>query len=174
VVIKTLQQTVLKAIQTDDARLDESDVGDRLLRFGEEKGWEEQHLKKVLEHFVEEGARFKKTLKTAEYKSWLTEASGAPTNIALALQDVPLANFIPCVPKPIAKHKRFLIVFTRNRHFARLHRVVNSNCPWVRNQVKDCIELDSVEPNLYDARCRICWPEVAAQEGESDSSLSEE
>ena len=175
-VIKSLQQTVIQAFQEDDRRLEESDIVDRLLRFGKGKGWEEAHLNAVVERFRNEGLRFQRLLQSREYKEWRDEASGAIPCINVTSQDVPLSTLIPVSTQLPSKQKRFLIVFTRNKHFARLHRIINSNCPWVRNQVKDCIELDTVEPNLYNARCRICWPEVAAQgdEDESDSSLSEE
>ena len=43
----------------------------------------------------------------------------------------------------------------------------------MRTQIKDCMELDSVDPSDYNARCKICWP-VGEEEGdESISSHSE-
>ena len=67
-----------------------------------------------------------------------------------------------------ARDCKFLIIFSQGRRFARLHKV-DSSCPWVCTQVKDCEEVDEALPHLYNARCKICFPVI-----ESDSSNSEE
>ena len=72
-----------------------------------------------------------------------------------------------------ARLGKFLIIYTRNKTFARLHRIADSNCPWVCVQVQDCLELDAVHNTMYNSRCKLCWPE-RPEEDTSESSGSDD
>jgi hypothetical protein len=85
------------------------------------------------------------------------------------------SNSAPAHREPVPPSERagkFLIVYTRNKAFARLHRISNSNCPWIRVQVRDCLTTDRVNENMYDSRCKICWPRTDGDLDESESGLS--
>ena len=57
----------------------------------------------------------------------------------------------------LKREKKFVIVYSRGRKFARLHRT-DSTCFWGKHTVCDAVEIDSPVPEQYDARCKICWP----------------
>jgi hypothetical protein len=72
----------------------------------------------------------------------------------------------------VPRKAKFLIIYSRSKAFARLHRT-DTNCPWTKLDVKDCSELEHVSPNMYDARCKLCWPRQTTEE-DSASSQSDD
>jgi len=74
--------------------------------------------------------------------------------------------------KKVLRPEKFLITYNRGRKLARLHRTTD-RCPWARLELKDFTVHDSVVPEMYDRRCRLCWPKKADGPGttsESDTS----
>jgi hypothetical protein len=74
----------------------------------------------------------------------------------------------------VARSKKFVIVYSRNRKFARL-RSTSSNCPWSRADVFDSNEVDVALPEQYNARCKVCRPtRLGTVDDESDCRKSDE
>ena len=104
--------------------------------------------------------RLKAELQQAELqeKALLVSATGAEP-VAVAAKVKPL--------------RRYLIVYSRNRKFARLHEV--GKCPASESDVIDSMALDEAElvASMYDSRCKHCWPDGQASDSEQDCSESD-
>ena len=94
------------------------------------------------------------------------EEEASPVNVSQLMP--------PADPRlKLSRTKQFVIVYSRGRKFARLHRT-DSNCPWSRHEVFDSIEIDAPLPEMYNARCKLCWPaQAGSAEEESDIYESE-
>ena len=72
----------------------------------------------------------------------------------------------------VERHKasdKFLIIYGRKRKFSRLHLM--GKCYWSRAEVRDCYATSTALPEMYNSRCKLCWPElveVAEEEGPPD------
>ena len=167
VVVKTLQQQIIQAVHKADARLDEADVLDRLKRYCSDKEFSETLSEQVCSHFKDTCADFDRQLAKPEFKTWV------PHQIQLGSGEVVAA--IPVQRNVTTKQsadrkKRFLLVYSNNKKFARLHKLIDTRCPWVTVQLNDCVELDTAQPSMYNSRCKICWP----RQSNEDESLSSE
>ena len=153
-----------------DARLDDTDLIDRLMRYCDERDFSEAEREECLGQFREILKGFEVLLKSPAVKEWAMSlsdliagaSSGSRTEVAKIVKK----------QAPAKQTKSYLIVYSSNRSFARLHRITGSNCPWVRTQIRDCMEVDKVDSTMYNARCKICWPNTSVTEDESVSSLS--
>ena len=169
VVVKSLQQQIITAVHKADVRLEESDVYDRLVRYCKDKEVEDIVAEQICSHFKETGAAFDKQLEKPEFKAWVPHQ----------LETVTVEATGEVAPRKVVskkqwadRNKRFLIVYSHNKKFARLHKLVDTRCPWVTIQLNDCVELDSVQSSMYNSRCKICWPRQTNEE-DSLSSASE-
>ena len=60
----------------------------------------------------------------------------------------------------VARSSKFLIVFTRNRKQAKLHKALGG-CHWSQVELLDCKLCEMMpEPASYNSRCVFCWPEL--------------
>ena len=174
--VKKLQLDVVKAIRAGDERLPEDDIWERLPRFIEENpelcqgmdakkeiaGWQRMH-----KHFIQELQR--KGPHVPELMVSEPEVEVLSSDAAVVIADSSEA-----AKSLLMRSKKFVIVYSRGRKFARIHNT-ESNCHWSRQLVCDAIEVDVADPSMYDARCRICWPtEEALDEVDSDVYESDE
>ena len=172
-VVRRLQSTAIDAIRCGDSRLGDGDVFERLTEFGERL-----EVESLEEHFSwlrESLRKFQLSLK--QYHET------APDDDAIAICDQP-ASDLPLTSFPIAltvdalkkkrvytrvssaRSKKFLLIFSQGRRFSRLH-LSTSACPWVHTIVRDCEELEEVNPGLYNARCKICFPTAGSDSSDS-------
>lgn len=70
------------------------------------------------------------------------------------------------------KEGKFMIVYSRDRRHARLHKV-KGGCYWSTLSLLDYIVVEHLTPSLYDSRCKHCWPTVGVEESDSGSSTDE-
>jgi len=172
-VVRSLQEKAVRAIRSADPRLDDYDILDRLSRFCSEHDFNSEVTEQVVNHLRSILDSFVTILRSPECKAWASTASDLETAFnQTASAPAPIVCF-KRKPTQDQRQGRFLIVFSNNRNFARLHRIEGSNCPWVKTQIKDCMETDSINPSMYNARCKLCWPETSPDEEQSVSSHSE-
>jgi hypothetical protein len=173
-VVKRLQQEAIKAVKGLDQRLGEGDIVERLTLFGEQL--EIPDLKGHIQKFVENMEAFKVCLKeAADYAFEDVEVGETielpkPDELKAIDDAVKLSAKRHLARIPQVRSGKFLIIYSQGRRFARLHKS-DSTCPWAYTIVRDCEELDSPKPNQYNARCKICFPNLEAS---SDTSNSEE
>ena len=100
-------------------------------------------------------------------------------------EPVPLASFpaFPIVPitsgldeeikrgrTRVVRHSKYLVSQSRNKKVSRLH-LASGGCYWANSEIRDCTLYEDIEPSLYNARCKFCFPEpIASTKGASDSS----
>ena len=80
----------------------------------------------------------------------------------------------------VTRTSRYIIVHSENGRIARIHST-NRGCHWAGVEVKQCKATDEITSDMYNRRCKFCWPshirEPQIQEGsetrESDSSSEE-
>jgi hypothetical protein len=178
--VKKLQQEVVAALRAGDERLEEDDIWEKLPRYVNEHpeqcvGFDAAQWvarwKKLSEMFVAElkkkGPYVPGTVQEEpEVEEVFPDDGFGPASLAA---EAATAN-----ADGVARAKKFVIVYSRNRKFARL-RSTSSNCPWSRADVFDSSEVDVALPEQYNARCKICWPtRLATLEEESDCWESDE
>jgi hypothetical protein len=72
------------------------------------------------------------------------------------------------------QHKyKFLIVYTRKRKSAKLHKA-KDGCQWTKIELNDFTLHELVTPEQYSSRCKICWPGKATEDEDSDTSSPSE
>ena len=102
------------------------------------------------------------------------QAAGADIPFKATTVETPLVQKLPLLEEaPVSKDShselggKFLLIFSRARKFARLHRF--GACHWSHTEVHDSVRLDLVTPGLYNSRCRFCWPVAKVSESSEDS-----
>ena len=70
------------------------------------------------------------------------------------------------------KEGKYVIVYSRKRSHARLHKVKNG-CFWSKLSLQDFVVMDQVTPSMYNSRCKHCWPTLGVEESDSGSSTDE-
>jgi hypothetical protein len=158
VVVQGIQKKVVRAVLTGDRRLREHDVLDRMDQWGESRG--------VL---GERMVALKGTLQLAMERYWEEVAkAGGPGEEDLVSTAVPSIPSQHLVEPPSAKRGKYLIVYSRNRKHAKLHKV--GGCAWTSVTLADSQEIIKLSATMYNSRCKLCWPEMAAAK---DGGLSE-
>jgi hypothetical protein len=177
-VVSALQQQVCEAVRLGDRRLNDWDVIERLDRFFSDRNVSEPVAKEARLHLESQIARYLSERLKPEQICWAKDmlfesATLVPQLIPTPLQQPPTTAAISAPREALGNQRKakFLIIYGKNRSFARLHRT-DSNCQWTKLVIKDCQELDVVSPECYNARCKTCWPRHS-DENESESSLSE-
>jgi hypothetical protein len=180
--VKKMQLEVVKAIRSGDERLQEDDIYERLPRYVAEHpeqcvGFDAPRWaarwKKLTDLFINElktKGPYVPTSSLEDEELELIEQDqdsfGPGSSQILAPEDDK--------PKEVQRVKKYVIVYSRNRRFARLHST-STNCPWSKAEVFDSSEVDTALPDQYDARCKICWPtRVGDPAEESDCWESDE
>ena len=172
-VVRTLQEKAVRAIRSADPRLDDSDILDRLGRFCSEQEFEAEISDEVTRHLRRTLNDFVSILRSPECKAWATASADLESVLnPPAAEQVPHLS-IKRKPAQDQRQGKFLIVFSNNRNFARLHKIEGTSCPWVKTQIKDCLETDCVNPAMYNARCKLCWPNIGPDDENSLSSHTE-
>jgi hypothetical protein len=173
VTVKGLQQQVIAAFRKADSRLEESDICDRLRRFGEDREWEACRFELAKTRLETEARLFAEMLRSVQGRAWEEEMSLTLQSLFTepVSANAPLLVTSRIVAAP--RHKKFLLVFSKNKSFVRLHRTRDTACPWVRTQIKDCMELEEVDACMYNSRCKICWPVKGHEECEQESVSSD-
>ena len=158
-----LQKQATDHIKQADDRLDESDVLDRLGRFGRDRlGLEQDQVEGLVKQLRGRMESFWKQLKASSSDHIPSPAVSLLTLPHTSAQICTTLPTVEQVVRPLGAAKaRFVLVFGRNRKFVRLHKA-SGNCPWPFITLADSMEVDKVEPHMYSARCKICWPELAA------------
>lgn len=148
-VVMEIQQRVWRAVLSGDPRLGEHEILDRLDRWGEDRHFTAECTANIKQHLRSKMEDFAVQIRKA----------GGPPELSL-----PVVLPLPSAPKPlIGKGKvsgkgRFLIVYTRNRKQAKLHKA--GGCAWTTVVLADCQEVDKPVRSMYDSRCKLCWPEL--------------
>jgi hypothetical protein len=163
IVVQNIQVNIWKAVLSADARLLEHDVVDRIGPWGEARDWAEDKTAGCKAALLDVCKRFWSEIK---------KAGGPPEDIQIAQ---PAALPIVPVPTPklrkkdVSKSKPLLIVYSRGRKSAKLHKT--GGCQWTLIKLADTQEILSPLPSMYDSRCKLCWPELLKKgDGEVDSS----
>ena len=146
-VVQDIQQKVWSAVLSGDPRLAEFEILDRLTRWAEvpeaQLGELKLSLNSSMRHFLEE-----------------VKKSGGPPPLQAVEPFV-----LPVLPNPSLKPTgrsagMFLIVYTRGRKHAKLHRV--GGCQWTTVTLADCQEVAKPTRSMYNSRCKLCWPSLFA------------
>ena len=77
------------------------------------------------------------------------------------------------VRKVVERNEKYLISYSKGRVHAKLH-LAKGGCVWANSELLDFAVFTEVTPNLYDSRCKFCWPSKApvteAESTESETS----
>ena len=157
-IVQAIQVKVRNAVLAGDKRLAEHEILDRLGTWGASRNWEEGKIAGCKTNL---GKRFEK------FWSEIAKTGGPPDDIdPISTASLPA----PSLPRTSHKSKptvpRFLIVYGRNRKTAKLHKI--GGCPWTSIQLADSQEVSQAAPELYDSRCKQCWPRLLGQVEERD------
>ena len=157
IVVQGIQNKVRDAVLRCDRRLLEHEILDRVASWGAGRGWDEAKVVSEKAFLQANFDRFWKEVKKA----------GGPIEETTVAQPVVLPKLpVPkTLPVPSLAAPRFLIVYGRKRKTAKLHKV--GGCPWTSIQLADSQEVFIPSPELYDSRCKQCWPKLLDQTSEA-------
>jgi hypothetical protein len=168
--VRELQLAVVRAIRSKDERLTEEDILEKLKRHMAEN--EDipgrAHYDEVCIKWREICTAFQKKLVQhgPDWQDKLDEQFVSRDGLSEP----------PAVPteqgKPLIGNADYVIVYSKGRRFARLHSV-HSNCPWNKLDLTDNIAVHVPLPEMYNARCKICWPNTCQEQVEMDSDQFE-
>ena len=165
-VVHKIQKSVWHAVLSADKRLAENDILDRMDQWGRDRNIPEGKVE-LLRDCLSSGMK----------AFWdQVRKAGGPPDEEIILQTIAIAPVVPSkVVRPSARKGKFLVVYTRNRKSARLHRV--GGCAWTSVTLADCQEVVRLSDCMYDTRCKLCWPELVKKGADAivseDSSGSE-
>jgi hypothetical protein len=180
-VVAALQVRVAKAIQKGHTEMcQEHDVVDRASRhLRERKGLGDVENAKIcdawsltLESFV--GYLHSKFM-------WNEAAESQPISLLIQADAAKVQSIAGKatgkIRNRVAREGRFLITYSKNGRVSRLHST-EKKCYWAGVEVKDCRVVDEISEDMYNRRCKFCWPELlpkldapVPEEGETDSSV---
>ena len=165
-----LQLLVLRAVLEGDRRLDESEVLDRIMQLPEYGQATQQQAEGMRAWMNEAAIAFEQQIaasSTAGGAGDLPKGEAADPPGQVDLSKVSGGR----TGKRKDKKLKFLIVYTRNRKSAKLHKV--GGCEWARATLNDTQEFATVTDQMYDTRCKLCWTQkVDAGEPEAEDSSS--
>jgi len=158
IVVQNIQTKVRDAVQRCDRRLLEHEILDRVVSWGAGRGWDESRISAEKASMQAQFERFWKEMKKA----------GGPTDEATVSQPslLPKPPVVKALPTPASIIPKFLIVYGRKRKTAKLHRI--GGCPWTSVQLADSQEIVIPSPELYDSRCKQCWPKLLERSMENE------
>jgi hypothetical protein len=167
-----MQLEIIKAVKSGRMQSDlkEVDIGDQYVRhLTEVKGWDRKAAEELIERMLCRWEVFYKELadweKNRVQQCSIVESSG---DIPTSLESAPTESSCRPIKKPISEY-RFMIVYTRNRKIACLHKV-SGGCSWTRIELNDFTVHDIVIPEQYNKRCGLCWSRDKDVEDSSDTS----
>ena len=162
VIVQGIQKKVVRAVLSGDLRLREHDVLDRMDQWGENLGLQGERIEAL-----------KVKLREAMEGYWKEVAkAGGPGDDDAVVESAPSCIPLPKAELPAAKRGKYLIVYSRNRKHAKLHKV--GGCAWTSVTLADSQEIINLSSTMYNSRCKLCWPEMAAgRTGELSDCSSE-
>lgn len=179
--VVSLQQKVCEAVRLGDSRLNDWDVIERLDRFFSDRSVSEPVAIEARTHLELQVSNFLRERLKPDHVAWVKDTlfevtldsapALNPTHSA-PVEQMQAASLGPRQMLGVQRKAKFLVVYSKSKAFARLHRT-DSNCQWTKLVVKDCKEFEAVSPEVYNARCKTCWPRQN-DEAESASSPSED
>ena len=163
-VVTKIQQQIAQAVRDCDPRLREADILDRL------RSWAE------LRNFTyEQQERLHSSLSDLARDFWQQMGKSTPPveseMIKLSDQVLKQVSRTLHVKGSGRQSATFLIVYSRNRKRAKLHRV--GGCQWTVVSLADAQEVVKPVPTMYDSRCKLCWPKMLAGRGPEEGSSDE-
>ena len=162
-----VQCSVLEAVLAGDDRLAEHEVLDRISQAADIGTFNEDQARRFRDFLEYRVEGFAKELAKAR-KVEADPISEACSSIDL-LRDLEVPVEVPCKPERAGMKKlKFLIVYSRNRRSAKLHRI--GGCEWSRLTLNDSQEFESVNSKMYNVRCKLCWPPGKVETGNASSS----
>ena len=171
ITVRELQLAVIRAVRSKDPRLCEDDVWEKLRRYVDPVSQNETpfpmeshcaYWKKVCDEFAEQLISFGPA-STCPLITPIVSTEGIDTSINEPPPNKSISN---------ESAADYLIVYSRGRKFSRLHST-KSTCPWNKTELNDYIYVTVPLPELYDARCKICWPNQSQELLELDSDQYE-
>ena len=173
-----LQMLVLRGVLSQDRRLSEDDIGDRILQSAEYGLATAAKAEEMNRSFRSMVANFDVQLKRA---GGMTD----PDEELSAIQPVLQPPVQQTTGQPVVQRKQvpvggcsdgFLIVYTRKRKSAKLHKL--GGCEWTQVTLNDSLVVKSVNPEMYSSRCKLCFPKALVScddvgQAMSDSELSD-
>ena len=170
--VAKMQLDIVKAVKSGRMQSDlrEDDIGDQYVRhLTESKGWERKAAEEVVNRMFLRWDAFYRELAV-----WEGGRARATEIVECIVDAVPLTDPVPVLPSPVPNKKpvseyRFMIVYTRKRKVACLHKATGG-CAWTRIELNDFTLHDIVVPEQYNKRCRLCWSKDEMVEDSSDTS----
>lgn len=150
VIVQGIQRQVLRAVLSADKRLAENDIIDRIDRWGEDRGYPSGKIELLKQCLVQCMNDFWKQIE---------KAGGPPEDDAILPVPSQIQIVASTAPAPVSNKGKYLVVYSRNRKTAKLHRV--GGCAWTSVTLADCQEVVRLSDCLYNTRCKLCWPELA-------------
>ena len=175
--VTKMQTDIIKAVRSGRMVTDlrEDDIGDQFVRYlTESRSWDRKAAEEVVSRMFLRWESFYKELAV-----WDKERNAGVTAVSDpgASQAPTEPDTIPVLPAVISKKPaseyRFMIVYTKNRRVACLHKV-SDGCAWTRIELNDYTVHDIVVPEQYNKRCRFCWGKNSMEEDSSDTSSPSE
>ena len=160
-----IQMQIMKAVLSQDEKLGEDEILDRITQltdFGtatpEKAGEMRSHLEVAIADFKVQLGKAGAEVESEDMRQPTVDRSAEmPKPVAEKLRD----------SKELGRRRpRFLVVYSRNRKGAKLHRI--GACSWTLVTLNDSQEFDTVNSKMYDSRCRLCWPPHALSTDASD------
>ena len=163
-VVTRIQQQVMQAVQNGDPRLYEADIIDRL------KSWTE-----LREYTEGQAERLRESLTGLTVQFWdeMMKAKKPVEGDSILVTEQILHRVSQTLQvKSTGKQRTtYLIVYTRNRKKAKLHKM--GGCQWTAVSLSDSQEVVKPVPSMYDSRCKLCWPKILDAADLDDGSSGE-
>ena len=162
-----VQRRVLEAVLAGDGRLAEHEVLDRISQAVEIGTFNEDQARRFKDFLESRVEGFAKELaKAREVEPDPVSGIGGSSDL---LEDIEVPAEVPGKPEKAGMKKlKFLVVYSRNRRSAKLHRI--GGCEWSRLTLNDSQEFESVNSKMYNARCKLCWPPGKVETRDASSS----
>ena len=187
VVVTSIQARVAQAVKAGNKEvLKEHDIIDRASRhLRERKKQTEEEVKRVCKDWETKLENVSKLIGlNQEYLNDLHELEETALVNLLATADTVRVRAAREVPggsrEKVTRSSKYLITYSENGRIARLHST-SRGCYWAGVEVRHCKAIDEVTSDMYNRRCKFCWPALitepkiqeGSETGESDSSSEE-
>ena len=181
IAVGKIQKAVINGVRNSDPRLCEADVLDRVSQLEHFSGLLPERAAELRAYLEKRMNDFQKELKKAAIHHETDEVICMPLPEIVGCDaesqgiGAPASEATASGSADKAEGPKFLLVFSRQRKHAKLHRV--GGCQWVNVTLNDARYLDRVLPSMYDSRCKLCWPKLAdvdlTLQGSDESDVSE-
>ena len=171
ITVRELQLAVIRAIRADDHRLCEDDIWEKLKRFSDSSAaaLAPIPLDDLCAYWKNICMAFSKMISTV---GPVSSSNQFCPNVSTEGIDIQTSAPVNVSSNNVEASAEFLIVYSRGRKFARLHST-KTNCHWNKIELTDSIYVTVPLPELYDARCKICWPDQCQEQLDLDSDQYE-